>query len=81
MTSTLTQEFSWGCWTNKSLVFVANWFLRQIFNQLTDECHTHPAEINITSNLQSIETIRVRGLSKQTQYLDTYVRVLRKKFC
>ena len=43
--------------------------------------HSHPAEINITSNLQSIETIRVRGWSKHTQYLDTYVKVLRKKFC
>ena len=49
-------------------------------NLMYDQTHTR-AEINVTSNLQSIETIRVRGLSKQTQYLDTYVRVLRKKFC
>ena len=41
----------------------------------------HPAEINIASDLHSIGTIRVRGWSKHTNYLDNYVRVLHKKFC
>ena len=39
------------------------------------------AKINITSDLHSIGTIRVRGWSIHTNYLDNYVRVLRKKFC
>ena len=39
------------------------------------------AKINITSDLHSIGTVRVRGWSKHTNYLDNYVRVLRKKFC
>ena len=41
---------------------------------------THPAEINIASDLHSIGTIRVRGWSIHTNYLDNYVKVLHKKF-
>ena len=42
---------------------------------------THPAEINIASDLHSIGTIRGRGKSIHTNYFDNYVRVLHKKFC
>ena len=48
------------------------WHLIQITITSADQYSSHPAEINITSNLQSIETIRVRGWSKYTQYCNTW---------
>ena len=63
----------WKKWTTKTILD------SKYISSLMDL--TPLAKINITSELHSIGTIRIRGWSKHTNYLDNYMRVLRKKFC